>query len=47
MLALMVLAQTACVKDPLKEIEEGDWNHERSVINIKFENQVANQKSLG
>lgn len=36
-----VLIQFSCVKDPLKEIEEGDWNNERSIINLKFENQVG------
>lgn len=36
----MVILQ-ACVKDPLSEIEAGDWNSERSVLSIKFENQVG------
>ncbi|MEH0152912.1 hypothetical protein V6R21_02135 [Limibacter armeniacum] len=41
LLALIVLAQTSCVKDPLEDIQDGSWNNERSVINIKFENQVG------
>jgi len=40
-LLLLVVSQFACVTDPLKEIEEGKWNNERSVINIKLENQVG------
>lgn len=39
--SILLLANMACIKDPLKEIEEGDWNNERSVINLKFENQVG------
>ncbi len=41
LLLLLAVSQFACVVDPLKEIEEGDWNNERSVINIKLENQVG------
>ncbi|MBW8331814.1 MAG: hypothetical protein K0M40_07330 [Prolixibacteraceae bacterium] len=41
LLLLMLISQFACVIDPLKEIEEGDWNNERNVINIKLENQVG------
>ncbi|UII20685.1 hypothetical protein [Fulvivirga ligni] len=37
----IVAMQMACQKDPLEEIEEGDWNNERSIINIKFANQVG------
>lgn len=32
---------TSCVKDLQDEINEGKWNHERQVIDIKFENQVG------
>ena len=41
LLLLLAVSQFACVVNPLKEIEEGDWNNERSVINIKLENQVG------
>ena len=41
LLLLLVISQLACVTDPLKDIEEGNWNNERSVINIKLENQVG------
>ena len=40
-LLLAVVVQFSCVKDPFKEFEEGDWNNERSILNIKFENQVG------
>lgn len=36
------LAQTSCQNDPLEDIEEGKWNNERNVLDIKFENQVGN-----
>lgn len=35
-----LLAQS-CVKDLQDEINDGKWNHERQVIDIKFENQVG------
>ena len=40
-LLLFVVSLFSCVTDPLKDIEEGNWNNERSVINIKLENQVG------
>lgn len=33
--------QQSCVKDLQDEINESKWNHERQVIDIKFENQVG------
>lgn len=38
---LLVLLQVSCVKDPLEEIEEGKWNNERSVLSLRFANQVG------
>jgi hypothetical protein len=35
------LFQVSCVKDPLEYIETGEWNNERSILDIKFENQVG------
>ena len=40
--AVIVLTQSGCQSDPLEEIEEGNWNNERNVLEIKFENQVGN-----
>lgn len=40
-LLLIIISQFACITDPLKEIEEGNWNNERSIINIKLDNQVG------
>ncbi|SHK38433.1 hypothetical protein SAMN04488028_104364 [Reichenbachiella agariperforans] len=39
--SILLVANMACIKDPLEDIEAGDWNNERSVINLKFENQVG------
>lgn len=41
LIALVALAQQSCVKDPQSDINDGGWNHERSIIDIKFENQVG------
>lgn len=38
---LLLLCQLACVQDPWDEIADGGWNNERSVLDIKFENQVG------
>lgn len=32
----------ACQKDLQDDVNEGGWNHERSVISISFENQIGN-----
>lgn len=40
--AVITLIQVGCQSDPLEEIEEGNWNNERNVLEIKFENQVGN-----
>lgn len=31
----------SCQVDPWEDIESGDWNNERSVLSIKFQNQVG------
>jgi len=41
MILAVALFQFACQEDPLDDINDGDWNNERSVIDIKFENQVG------
>lgn len=38
--SMAVLAQ-GCVKDLQDEINNGNWNHERQVLDIKFDNQVG------
>ena len=35
------MATYSCQDDPWEDIESGDWNNERSVISIKFQNQVG------
>lgn len=37
----IALVQLSCQKNPFDELESGGWNNERSVIDIKFENQVG------
>ena len=41
LIAVTAFGLQSCEKDPLEEITSGGWNHERSVINIMFENQVG------
>ncbi len=41
LLLLGNLILTGCVKDMQDELNEGDWNHERSILSLKFENQVG------
>jgi hypothetical protein len=38
---LLLLCQLGCVTDPWDDISDGSWNNERSVLDIKFENQVG------
>lgn len=42
--AVITLTQSGCQNDPLEDIEEGNWNNERNVLEIKFENQVGKAK---
>lgn len=37
----LALVISACQKDPLSEVNSGEWNNERSVLDIKFANQVG------
>lgn len=37
----IALLQQACVKDLQDDVNDGGWNHERSIIDIQFENQVG------
>jgi hypothetical protein len=41
MLACLIFTQQACVKDLQDDINDGGWNHERTVIDIQFENQMG------
>lgn len=38
---ILIPVAFSCVKDPLEDIESGNWNNERSIINITFDNQVG------
>lgn len=37
----VAFVQQACVKDLQDDINDGGWNHERSIIDIQFENQMG------
>lgn len=37
----IALLQLSCKQNPFERLEEGGWNNERSIIDIKFENQVG------
>ena len=39
--ALLLFATTSCKEDPWKEVADGGWNHERSILEIKFEGQAG------
>ena len=41
LLACIVLIQQACVKDLQDDINDGGWNHERTILDIKFEGQAG------
>ncbi|WP_199734647.1 hypothetical protein [Flavobacterium sp. RSP15] len=45
-LTLVLLTQSACQKDPLEEVINGNWNNERNILSIKFENQVGNAEII-
>lgn len=38
---LLAFAQYSCKKDPMSDLNSGDWSNERSIENIKFQNQVG------
>lgn len=40
-LGCLVTVAQSCVKDLQDDINEGNWNHERQIVDIKFENQVG------
>ncbi len=42
LLLTLLLSLQSCVKDMQDDINDGNWNHERSVIHIGFENQIGN-----
>ena len=39
--AIALLAIVSCQKDPWAEIADGDWNHERSIIDLQFKGQAG------
>jgi hypothetical protein len=40
--AFITFTLYSCKKNPMKPFEDGSWNNERSIVNIKFEHQVGN-----
>lgn len=41
MLICIVVSVQSCIKDLQSDMNDGGWNHERSIINIQLENQVG------
>lgn len=41
LMLLSSLLLPSCVKDMQDELNNGDWNHERSILDLKLENQVG------
>jgi len=41
LVVLLLVCQLGCVTDPWDDVADGKWNNERSVLDIKFENQVG------
>ncbi|VBB45838.1 conserved hypothetical protein [uncultured Paludibacter sp.] len=41
LLTLFVTILQSCIKDPLRDITNGGWNHERSIMEIRFQNQIG------
>lgn len=37
---------TGCEKDPLTDVESGDWNHERNILGIRFDGQIGKASIL-
>ncbi|MFO7368963.1 MAG: hypothetical protein R6X09_01695 [Bacteroidales bacterium] len=35
-----------CEKDPLTDVESGDWNHERNILGIRFDGQIGKASIL-
>ncbi|WP_439490813.1 hypothetical protein [Algoriphagus sp.] len=38
-----ILLQVSCAINPFDEFESGNWNNERSILTLKFENQVGKE----
>lgn len=41
LLAILTIAFTSCKSDPWDEVTDGDWNHQRSVMDIAIEGQAG------
>lgn len=39
--AVLLIMAVSCVKDPWADVAKGDWNHERSILDIKFKGQAG------
>lgn len=38
--AFVLLCFASCKDDPWEDVADGGWNHERSIIDVKFEGQA-------
>lgn len=39
--AFVLLGFASCKDDPWEDVADGGWNHERSIIDVKFEGQAG------
>ena len=39
--AFVLLCFASCKDDPWEDVADGGWNHERSIIDVKFEGQAG------
>ena len=39
--AFVLLCFASCKDDPWEDVADGGWNHERSIIDVKFEGRNA------
>ncbi len=40
-ISVLTLALFSCQEDIMDEVNEGNWNKERNITEIKFENQIG------
>src|SRR5512145_2287784 len=45
-IATAVTLLFGCEKNPLSDVESGDWNHERNIIGIRFNGQIGDASIL-
>lgn len=41
LISTLAILFISCQKDIMKDIKDGDWNHERSIVELEFEDQIG------